>query len=236
MINILMASTTLQNYIEYLQPQGTIPCCTACATLLAVEILLASYGSRTHLSRLYLYYMTRTLENRAMLRGAELKATLDALKLFGVAPESHWPFTFTRENREPHQQAKDAAASYKLNSYKSVIFEDFKTYLDDDIPIIIGIWTGRKFWDISGPLADHKYIPINTSDNRQSRGHAVTIIGYDDNLNNGSWIIANSAGPKWGFHGYAAIPYACNVDIGEAYVITQFAGLPTGKKYHRFDK
>jgi len=91
------------------------------------------------------------------------------------------------------------------------------------------MFTGTKFWSLTGPLEEQKYCPVNNTDNRLSKGHAVVIIGYDDSLN--SWIIANSLGPKWGDRGLGAIPYDCNKDIGESYVITSFAGISLGKKF-----
>jgi C1A family cysteine protease len=84
--------------------------------------------------------------------------------------------------------------------------------------------TGRQFWRLNGPIANQAYKPINDTDNRQSRGHAVVVIGYSDTLAGGSWIIANSLGLKWGDGGYAAIPYACNKDIGESFALISFAG------------
>jgi C1A family cysteine protease len=93
--------------------------------------------------------------------------------------------------------------------------------------------TSRLFWGLKGPLEEQRYKQINMTDNKQYRGHAVTIIGYDDNICGGSWIIANSLGPVWGHQGYAAIPYSCNSDIGEAYAITQFAGITAGKEIYR---
>jgi C1A family cysteine protease len=55
-------------------------------------------------------------------------------------------------------------------------------------------------------------------------------VGYDDEIGDGSWIIANSIGPKWGDHGYGVIPYSCVSNIGEAYILNNFAGSIPGKK------
>ena len=121
------------------------------------------------------------------------------------------------------------ANNYRLQSYEQVSPVNYKEYLNNGIPIIVGMRTGKLFWNLEGPLQEQEYKPINGRDNRLTRGHAITIIGYDDNINGGSWIIANSLGPRWGFQGYAAIPYICDVDIGESYIITDFAGIPAGK-------
>lgn len=225
-----MPPVSLRRYINYLQPQENIACCTACAILLAAEIIMASTGNRMNFSRLFLYYMTQKEHNRLGMKGAELRDALDTLVRHGVTPERYWPFSFNRANREPHQQAIQEAIYYRLQSYHEVLPIDYKSYLDRDIPIIVGIRTGKLFWELKGELQEQQYKPVNSRDNRQTSGHAITIIGYDDDLNGGSWIIANSLGPKWGYQGYAAIPYICNADIGESYVITSFAGINAGKK------
>ena len=191
---------------------------------------MAIHNQRINFSRLYLYYMTRKLQNRLGEHGAELKETLNALTMYGVATNSVWPFSYNRVEKEPSVQAIQDAARYKLHSFAWADSSEFKKYITKHIPIIIGMRTGRMFWKLKGQLYEHAYVPINNTDNREYKGHAVVIVGYDDTLNSGSWIIANSTGPKWGFQGYAAIPYSCNVDIGESYIITDFAGIIAGKK------
>ena len=226
----------LRKYIDYIQPQRNIECCTACATLLAAEITMAVAGRRLRFSRLYLYYMTRSMQNTLGIKGAKLKSTLDALSKYGVALEKNWGFMIHKENIEPPKQVIEEAIRHRLESYKEISHHQYKEYLDQYIPIIVGIQTGKLFWELAGPLEEQQYKPINGSDNKQTTGHAITIVGYNNEINGGSWIIANSLGPKWGHKGYAAIPYTCNQDIGESYIINSFAGISAGKKFQRFDK
>lgn len=231
-----MPSVFLRQQINYIQPQGSIPCCTACSTLLAAEMIMSEAGHKLNFSRLYLYYMTRKLQCRLGEKGAELRTTMEALSTYGVPPERYWPFHFARVDREPHLEALNNAANYRLQEYKEIAPENYKFYLDIGVPVVIGIRTGRMFWKMVGELSEQVYKPVNDVDNFRSNGHAATIVGYDDNLNGGSWIIANSLGPKWGFQGYGAIPYSCNVDIGEAYIITKFAGIATENFSSHLDK
>lgn len=221
-------SISLIKYVSHLPTQEQTSCCTACATLLSIEITLASKDIRINFSKLYLYYMTRKFQGRTGMKGAALKDTLETLKIHGASPETFWPFSFTRVNIEPSQRAIEEAAHYRLTSYSSITSDEYKEYLNKNIPIIVGLRTGKKFWSLKGQLNTHNYTPINLIDNFQSTGHAVTVVGYDDKLNGGSWIIANSTGPSWGHCGYAAIPYSCNIDIGESYVVTDFVTKMTG--------
>jgi len=223
-------SLSLRRFIRVLQSQENADCCTASASLIAAEMIMSSVGKNMNFSRLYVYYMTRKIQNRLKQRGAELKDTLNALTIYGASPENNWPFSISRIDREPNIPAIEAGVYYRVQSYKEVSSEEFKTYLIRNIPIIIGIRTGTKFWKLNGPLEEQAYKAVNITDNRPSTGHAMTVIGYDDKIGGGSWIVANSLGPRWGFQGYGAIPYECNVDIGESYVITKFAGIEAGKK------
>lgn len=175
-----------------------------------------------HFSRLFLYYNTRKLQGRVGEKGAELTSTINSLSQFGVCPDICWPLRRSLVDKEPNARAYAEAMQYRLASYDQIYNYDYKRYINNGFPVIIGMFTGRKFWTLSGPITEQGYKPINNVDNRQSKGHAMVVIGYSDNLNGGSWIIANSLGPRWGDKGYAAIPYSCNIDIGEAFAIHGF--------------
>lgn len=168
--------------------------------------------------------------------GAELNSTLESMKQYGVCSERAWPFRKHQTNTEPTQAAYQEALGHRIQSYENVYNQDFNFLLRDEIPIIVGLKTGRLFRQLSGPLNEQSYKLINTHDNRPAHGHAVTLVGFDDNLLGGSWIMANSFGPKWGHYGYGALPYECKGDIGEAYIIRQFAGITAGRKISDFDK
>jgi len=225
-----MSSFSLEQYISHLPSQQNIGCCTASASLLAAEIIMSSVGRAERFSRLYVYYMSRKLQGRVGHNGVELADALTAMQQYGVATDKTWPFHINRVNTVPNSEAITEASQYKLGSYKWANVDLFKDYLNQEIPIIIGLHMGRMLWKLKGSLSEQTYKPINTTDNRKYRDHAVTIIGFDDTILGGSWIIANSFGLTWGDHGFGILPYECNRDIGESYVITEFAGIIPGKK------
>lgn len=50
--------------------------------------------------------------------------------------------------------------------------------------------------------------------------HGVVLVGWNDTLGTGCWIIRNSWGPTWGINGYMYIPYNCSyVGYGASYVV-----------------
>jgi C1A family cysteine protease len=174
--------------------------------------------------------MTRKLQGRLGQPGAELRSTFESLSIHGVCRENNWPFFVHKSEKEPSFGAIAEALEFKVTSFEYVNPKNFNTMIDLKIPISIGLQTGRMFWKLHGPISTQEYKPVNLVDNRGSRGHAVTVIGYDNSICGGAWIIANSIGPKWGDKGYGILPYECYRDIGEAYCITGFADLPPSEK------
>ena len=226
----LMSSFDLKKYISHLPSQNNIPCCAASSSLKAAEIIMASAGNTIRFSRLFTFYMARKMANKLTQDGLSIKETLDSMMYYGVATDDTWPFYIDRVNKEPNDKSKDEALNCKLDSYEYLSPENFNNFLRQEIPIIVGIQTGRMYWKLKGTFDKQFYKPINTTDNLKHRDHAVTIIGYDDTILGGSWIVANSHGLLWGDHGLGIFPYECAQDIGESYAITEFAGISPGKK------
>jgi hypothetical protein len=174
--------------------------------------------------------MTRKMQNRNGLKGADLETTFKSLSVYGAAEERLWSFSYLRVDVEPPIPVVNEAVFNRLDSFEQIEHSKFKEALNNGIPIVFGMFTGRRFWNLSGNLETQNYEPVNETTNRPSKGHALTCIGYNDSLNGGSWIVANSLGAKWGEHGYGAIPYSCNIDIAEAFIVTKFSGMTAGKK------
>ena len=191
---------------------------------------MSSAGITLRLSRLYTFYMARKLANKLDQQGLSIKETLDSMIQYGTATDETWPFHFDKVNREPNEKSIIEASKYKLDSYQWADPKYFNSHLKEGKPVIIGMYTGRMYWKLKGTLEKQFYKPINTTDNERHRNHAVTIIGFDDTILNGSWIIANSFGLTWGDRGLGILPYDCSQDINESYVITKFAGVTPGKK------
>ena len=160
----------LREHISYIQPQGNIACCSASATLLALEIMSSIKGTPINLSRLYLYYMSRKIANRLGQKGVGLQDTLNAVSEFGVCKEKYWPFRFKNVDIEPNLDAKRNAAFFRVNKFSTIDYNEFNIAIDKNMPVIIGMFTGSKFWKLSGSLDEQNYYPINNNDNRLSFG------------------------------------------------------------------
>lgn len=172
--------------------------------------------------------MARKMQDRIGQKGTDLKTILEALSIYGVCLDQQWPLRPSLVDKEPPLRAIEEAAKYKVSSYEYIQISDFDKLLENKIPIIVGMRTGKKFWKLKGKLEEQQYFPINETDNRYSHGHAVVIVGNRPEFN--SWIVANSRGLHWGDKGFGILPYECYIDIGESYAITSFAGFMAGKK------
>jgi len=215
-------------FVKYLPSQENIDCCASSASLLAAEIIMSKHNQPRHFSRLFPYYMARKKQGRIGQKGTDLNTILEVLSVNGVCLDQQWPLRPSLVDREPSILAIEEAAKYRIDSYEYVQLSNFDKFVENKIPVIVGMRTGKQFWKLTGKLEEQKYYPVNDTDNRYSHGHAVVIVGNRPDLN--SWIVANSRGLRWGDRGFGILPYECCVDIGESYAITSFAGFMAGKK------
>jgi hypothetical protein len=142
----------------------------------------------------------------------------DALKLIreqGNATLSAFPFT-TDCQQQPTTAQRDQARTYKAEAYASFFsyqssptndaITRMKQWLSSGDLILLSLNITPKFDRPSGPNC-----LIDVPDDGQLRGgHAVTIVGYDDNIGGagvGGFKIVNSWGTGWGCNGFGYLSY-----------------------------
>ncbi|MES9861878.1 MAG: C1 family peptidase [Candidatus Thiodiazotropha sp. LLP2] len=77
-----------------------------------------------------------------------------------------------------------------------------KAALANRNPVVVGIYIYPQFNNLVGPNSVY-----NSDDGEPSGGHAVTIVGYDDNRFGGAFKVINSWGTSWGDNGFFWLPY-----------------------------
>jgi C1A family cysteine protease len=82
-----------------------------------------------------------------------------------------------------------------------------KKSLVEGKPVIIGMNTPESFME-----ADDVWIPVEDPDDYYG-GHAMCVVGYDDERAGGAFEVINSWGRKWGNGGFMWIPYGSFVDF-----------------------
>jgi hypothetical protein len=105
-----------------------------------------------------------------------------------------------------------------------------KKSLTEGKPVIIGMNTPDSFTD-----AKDVWQPKESPDTYYY-GHAMCVVGYDDNRYGGAFEVLNSWGRKWGNGGYIWIPYRTFVDfVKEGYeIIENIASYSDTVKFEGF--
>ena len=130
----------------------------------------------------------------------------DALNLFkntGAATWDKMPYNDTECGTPPSSAALQQAASFKIRNWGTLRgIEAIKAELANHRPVVIGIPVYDSFQQLRG--ANSVY---NTLSGANQGGHAVTIVGYDDNRYGGAFKVINSWGTGWGDNGYFWLTY-----------------------------
>ncbi len=113
----------------------------------------------------------------------------------------------------PSERTETALNNY-FNTKPAVNIEHVKTALTIGSPVAFASYIPASFFSASGnywnATADERSNPgkavLDNSGMHQL--HAMTIVGYDDNRNGGSFEIMNSWGEGWGNQGFIWVTYA----------------------------
>ena len=219
----LPTSVDLRAWCSPVENQGSLGSCTANAVVGLVEYFeRRAAGKYIDASRLFLYKATRDLLHWTGDTGAYLRSTIGALALFGVPPEEYWPYQIAAFDKEPTAFCYSFAQNYQAISYYRLdppgttpadLLARIKANLVAGLPPVFG-FTAYSSIAQAGTTGR---IPYPGSGEKVLGGHAMLVIGYDDNLTitntnthaltRGALLVRNSWGPGWGDHGYGAMPY-----------------------------
>jgi len=221
----LPTSVDLRDYCSPVEDQGQLGSCTAHAGVGLIEYYeRRAFGRHLDASRLFLYKATRNLMKMRGDTGAYLRTTMGAMVLFGVPPESYWPYTDDPStfDREPTAFCYAFAQNFQTIKYfrhdpaasaTDAVLHSLKTYLSRGFPFIFGfsVYNSIEQAETTGR------IPFPSQRERLEGGHAIMAVGYDDSLEitnkfggvktKGALLIRNSWSTSWGERGYGWLPY-----------------------------
>jgi C1A family cysteine protease len=224
----LPESADLRQYAREIENQGHVGSCVGNAVASELELYgEALLNVSKNFSRLFIYWNARYLSGlQDEDNGAYLRDGVKCCNKWGICTEDIWPYDENEVNTRPSDEAYEAARPNRVIRYERIDVGDINTVKGflafEKKSVVIGMGLGEKFFDISGPLEDQDYPPINNDDNQYVGGHAMNIVGYDDNLNGGSFIVENSWGTGWGDNGYWAMTYEVfNADVWDIWVVTE---------------
>jgi C1A family cysteine protease len=203
----LPRSVDLRSIVPEVLDQGNLGSCTAHALTMAQRIARIKQGlPDTRLSRLFVYYNERLIEGTVNEDdGAEIKDGAKVLGTYGVPPETDWPYIENQFTIKPSDQAYKDAIQDEANKYMIVeqTENEIKLCLSEGYPVVFG---ATLFSEFEGEeVARTGIVPMPTDASDQVGGHAILIIGYDDNTKR--FTVLNSWGNGWGDKGYCYFPY-----------------------------
>jgi len=221
----LPSSMDLRAWCPPIEDQGDLGSCTANAGVAMLEYFeRRAYGKHIEASRLFLYKATRNLLHWTGDRGAFLRTTMKALRLFGVPPEEYWPYVIADFDVEPTAFCYAFGEDYEAVKYYRLdpagtsgkdLQRKVKKHLSSGFPSMFGF---TVYNSIGEAWATGK-IPVPAPGEGYRGGHAVVAVGYDDDVKTtngaagsptftGAFLIRNSWGVGWGpMGGYLWLPY-----------------------------
>ena len=206
--------------------QGNIGACTAFAAVGMYEYFQKrAFGKYLDGSERFIYKATRNMLNWTGDTGAYIRSAMGALALFGVPPSSYFEYDESLFDDEPpafvytYGQSFQALTYYRLDplgSSGNQTLDQIKKQVCAGFPVMMGFTCYSSLFHQD--VAASGEIPYPSRNESVQGGHAVLIVGYDDNnviinpytnkRTRGSLMIRNSWSENWGDGGYGAIPYA----------------------------
>ncbi|MDR2964780.1 MAG: C1 family peptidase [Treponema sp.] len=161
--------------------------------------------------------------------GAQIYSALDLMREFGIAKmlEIERNLSFPNVQLTSYKNSR----KYPIGGYVTLFSRDdrrkpalitriVKKSLSEGKPVIIGMNTPYSFTG-----ARNVWEP-SESPERFYYGHALCVVGYDDNKYGGAFEVMNSWGRKWGNGGYMWIPYQTFVNfVKEGYELIENIGI-----------
>jgi C1A family cysteine protease len=170
-------------------------------------------------SRLFIYYNERVIEGTVMFdAGASIRDGIKSINKVGICPEEDYPYDISKFKQTPTKKAYEDALEHRSLNYRCIDIDigEVKKAISIHLPVIVGFSVYESFEKIG----KDGIMPIPEEGEKLLGGHAVLIVGYDDDKEH--LIVRNSWGDKWGDNGYFYMPYDffSNINCADAWVIT----------------
>lgn len=150
-------------------------------------------------------------------RGAIISQALQTMKTRGTILKSDYnpscPSTipFALKNKAGKYKIDDFARLFGIYDDNTTKINTTKKALSEDNPVVIGMIVPKA----NGKPSSFNYVnsslwtPTNSERaNRRGGGHAMCVVGYDDNKFGGAFEVINSWGTNWGNNGFFWIKYS----------------------------
>jgi hypothetical protein len=158
------------------------------------------------LSPAYLYEKIKGHNDNDCQEGASIANALDVMKKTGNVPLSRVAYPQCGLNMSGYDTE---ATPFRIEGYQTLfdilqgptsekIMAIKSALAEGENAVLIGMMLPPSFFQAG---ENWRAAPGETVEGTKN-GHAMAIVGYDDEKNGGSFLIANSWGPGWGKNGY----------------------------------
>jgi len=186
--------------------------CTAQSTTKAAEVTSAKEGSRIRLASQWAYAKGRERQGTPLSEdgGSTVENMIMLLAEEGCPLEQDYPYDAHSWTEDPGDALDAEALQHKaLFYYECPTLDTAKASLCQGFPCAFGFTVFARM--MSDDVARSGMVPYPGAGESQDGGHAVLMMGHDDNLviesERGAVLCLNSWGVFWGLGGYFWLPY-----------------------------
>ena len=183
--------------------QGTEGSCTGHAMVAVAELLYwRKLGSPPDLSERWAYEKAKLHDEweGTDYEGSSIRGAVKAWANEGICPEESWPYK-AKNPGKPKPDAGAKAGEYPIARYERCLgIDHIKHAIHYRGCVIAGANVHKGWFSTIGK----ETIPFKP-DYSQEGGHAITLVGYDDEKE--VFWVKNSWGEEWGKEGFAGLTY-----------------------------
>ena len=235
--NPLPEAASLQKFAPAVGDQGQQGSCVAWSSAYAARTI--EEAARTGADPNSLRFSPSFLYNQIGMDncdGSYIERAMEFMTGRGSIPYDQFPYNDQDCSKQPDQQQLDEARQYKMRGFNRLTPGDrnnaidlhaIKENISQGAPVVIGMMVGGSY--MQPMMGQDLWTP--TQDDRSLLGfggHAQCVVGYDDRIYGGAFLIMNSWGARWGNNGFAWVRYRdFKYFVREAYGIEPMAKTGT---------
>jgi hypothetical protein len=214
--NRMPAKVSLEQFAPRRMHQGRQGSCVGWASAYAARTILQSSATgvdpnRNAFSPSFLY-------NQIALQGCQGAYMLDAMqkmKQVGAVPFTQFRYDESSCSDRPGVSLQRVAQQFRIKGFNRLTMDHnryepdingIRQHLAQGAPVVIGMQVGGSF--MHAMRGQRSWNPSRRDYSLAGfSGHAMCVIGYDDNYEGGAFQIMNSWGEDWGDNGIAWVRY-----------------------------
>lgn len=155
----------------------------------------------------FVYNLIKFKGDNNCKRGSYIADAMKLLNTYGILQLKDFSYSQTNCNNKPSSNGFQKAKGNTILTYERLakwnnpnnLVGKVKKAIANKNPVVIGMQIFSSFYNSKGVW--------DGSTARKLGGHAMVVVGYDDNKYGGAFEILNSWGTKWGNNGFIWVKY-----------------------------